>query len=232
MPSSWRTAATNRRRAAWLSVAIAIAAVAAYLVAAFAWPSRAGSTYVYDASPTTTTSPAGVSSGAPPDYDPRIELSGKHLHVSRRGCRRRRTRRYWAGSEGSGGRRPSGWRDTGSRRDDAWNGGVTIDTPVGRTRIDLVEQTASGERQFVEVKNGPYARLNPNQTRVFAYIRKFGGTPVGQRAAEAGFTPREPIGPTPVTSGANRNGRPSPSSSGCHQGGWSLAISCQRNRRT
>jgi RHS repeat-associated protein len=78
------------------------------------------------------------------------------------------------------------------------SGEITIDTPVGRTRIDLVEQTASGDRQFVEVKNGPFAQPNPNQKRVFAYIRQFGGTPVGQRTAEAGFTPGEPIGPTPV----------------------------------
>ncbi|MDQ1532144.1 MAG: hypothetical protein QOE37_2282, partial [Microbacteriaceae bacterium] len=78
------------------------------------------------------------------------------------------------------------------------NGEITIDTPVGRTRIDLVQQTSTGERKFVEVKNGPTAKLNANQKRVFDYIRQFGGTPVGQRAAQAGFTPGEPIPPTPV----------------------------------
>jgi hypothetical protein len=50
----------------------------------------------------------------------------------------------------------------------------------------------------VEVKNGPTATPNPNQLRVFGYIRQFGGTPVGLRAAQAGFEPGEPIGPTPV----------------------------------
>ena len=77
-------------------------------------------------------------------------------------------------------------------------GEITISTPVGRTRIDLAQRTESGELRFAEVKNGQYAKLNPNQQRVFDYIREYGGTPVGRRASQAGFTPGEPIGPTAV----------------------------------
>lgn len=77
-------------------------------------------------------------------------------------------------------------------------GEITISTPVGRTRIDLAQRTSEGDVRFVEVKNGPSARPNPNQQRVFEYIRRDGGTPVGRRARQAGFEPGEPIGPTPV----------------------------------
>lgn len=77
-------------------------------------------------------------------------------------------------------------------------GEITLSTPVGRTRIDLAQRTSAGELRFVEVKNGPSAAPNANQRKVFDYIRRYGGTPVGRRARQAGFEPGQPIGPTAV----------------------------------
>jgi streptogramin lyase len=74
---------------------------------------------------------------------------------------------------------------------------VTIQTPVGRTRVDIVARDPNGNLIF-EVKNGPSARVNPNQQRVFQYIRQHGGTPVGEKAKEAGLPPGQPIQPTPI----------------------------------
>ena len=74
---------------------------------------------------------------------------------------------------------------------------VTIQTPVGRTRVDIVARDANGNLIF-EVKNGPSARVNPNQERVFQYIRQHGGTPVGANAKNAGLPAGGQIPPTPV----------------------------------
>jgi len=68
-------------------------------------------------------------------------------------------------------------------------GEITVKTPVGRTRIDLAQRTHRGEFRFAEAKNGPAAALSSNQRRVFDYIQKYGGTPVGRRAEQAGLTP-------------------------------------------
>ena len=74
---------------------------------------------------------------------------------------------------------------------------VTIQTPVGRTRVDIVARDPDGNLIF-EVKNGPRAKVNPNQQRVFEYIREHGGTPVGDNAENAGLAAGKPIKPTPV----------------------------------
>jgi hypothetical protein len=74
---------------------------------------------------------------------------------------------------------------------------VTIQTPVGRVRVDVVAKDQNGNLIF-EVKNGPSARVSPNQQRVFAYIREHGGTPVGANAENAGLPAGQPISPTPV----------------------------------
>jgi len=69
----------------------------------------------------------------------------------------------------------------------------------GRRAIpDFYGQNAQGIREFIEVKNGPKAALNPNQQRVFPIIQQSGGVPVGKNAAAAGLTPGVPIPPTPV----------------------------------
>lgn len=74
---------------------------------------------------------------------------------------------------------------------------VTIQTPVGRTRVDIVARDPNGNIIF-EVKNGPGARVNPNQERVFQYIREHGGTPVGASATRARLPVGKQIPATPV----------------------------------
>ena len=68
----------------------------------------------------------------------------------------------------------------------------------GRTIPYLYGQNAQGIREFIEVKNGSRAALNPNQSRLFPIIEQSGGVPVGGNAAAAGFTPGVPVPPTPV----------------------------------
>jgi RHS repeat-associated protein len=75
---------------------------------------------------------------------------------------------------------------------------VTMQTPKGRTRIDLYAQDAAGNKFFVEVKNGKYAGLTKNQKKAFPLIQGTGGTPRGPNAARAGFTPGVPTGPIPI----------------------------------
>lgn len=76
---------------------------------------------------------------------------------------------------------------------------VTIEAGGGTTRPDLLIRTPENELQFVEVKNGPTARLNPNQRKLFPQIEEFGGVPRGPNANVPGIiTPGVPIGPTPV----------------------------------
>jgi hypothetical protein len=75
---------------------------------------------------------------------------------------------------------------------------ISIRAGGGRTVPDFYGQNAQGIREFIEVKNGPAAALNPNQGRLFPIIRQSGGVPVGRNAAAAGLNPGVPIPPTPV----------------------------------
>lgn len=76
---------------------------------------------------------------------------------------------------------------------------ITIETGAGRTRLDLLIRNADGELEFIEVKNGPSAKLNPNQAELHPRIRQSGGVPRGDNANIPGaLTPDVPIGPTPV----------------------------------
>ena len=76
---------------------------------------------------------------------------------------------------------------------------ITIQTGSGvRTRIDLAVRDAQANLKFIESKNGPSARFQPNQRTGFPQIRTSGGIPKGARANEAGLTAGQPIGPTPV----------------------------------
>lgn len=75
---------------------------------------------------------------------------------------------------------------------------ISIRAGGGRTIPDFYGQNAQGINEFIEVKNGPSAALNPNQTRLFPIIEQSGGVPVGGNAAAAGLTPGVPIPPTPV----------------------------------
>lgn len=75
---------------------------------------------------------------------------------------------------------------------------ITVDAGGARTRPDLFVEDACGNRCFVEVKNGPTAKMTSNQKVAFPAIQSQGGVPVGANAAAAGLTPGVPIGPTPV----------------------------------
>ncbi len=75
---------------------------------------------------------------------------------------------------------------------------ISIRAGGGRTIPDFYGQNAQGIREFIEVKNGPGAALNPNQQRLIPIIQQSGGVPVGGNAAAAGLTPGVPIPPTPV----------------------------------
>ena len=66
-------------------------------------------------------------------------------------------------------------------------------------RVDIAVSRADGQEVFfVEVKSGPTARLTSNQRLGYTEISAIGGTPVGERAFQAGFFPGLPIGPTRV----------------------------------
>ena len=73
-----------------------------------------------------------------------------------------------------------------------------METTAGRTRPDLLVRDADGNLRFIESKNGPYARLTPNQRAGFPLLESEGGIPRGMRALEAGLTPGEMTGPIPV----------------------------------
>jgi RHS repeat-associated protein len=77
---------------------------------------------------------------------------------------------------------------------------VTIQVGAGRVRMDLLIRNAQGGLEFVEVKSGARAALNPNQARLFPQIQQLGGIPRGVNAEIPGgvMTPGVPIGPTPV----------------------------------
>lgn len=57
---------------------------------------------------------------------------------------------------------------------------------------------ADGTRSFVEVKNGPAARLTTNQTKAYPAIQSEGFVPRGLNAKNAGFAPGVAQGPMPV----------------------------------
>jgi hypothetical protein len=75
---------------------------------------------------------------------------------------------------------------------------ITVDTPAGRTRPDLLVELPNHQRVFVEVKNGPGAGLTSNQQRAFPLIRSQGGVVRGRKAAGAGLRRGAQIPPTPV----------------------------------
>lgn len=75
---------------------------------------------------------------------------------------------------------------------------ITMETSAGRTRPDLLVRDAEGNLKFIESKCGPSACLTPNQKAGYPLIESQGGIPRGGNAANAGLTPGEPIGPTPV----------------------------------
>ena len=76
---------------------------------------------------------------------------------------------------------------------------ITVDAGGVRTRPDLFARLPGGQLSFVEVKNGPGARLTPNQERAFPIIRTQGGVPRGANADKTpGLESGVPIGPTPV----------------------------------
>lgn len=75
---------------------------------------------------------------------------------------------------------------------------LTLEANGMRTIPDLYVRYGDGTLAFVEVKNGPGARLTVNQEALFPVIREFGAAPYGQRAFDAGLTVGKPIGPTRV----------------------------------
>jgi hypothetical protein len=75
---------------------------------------------------------------------------------------------------------------------------VTVETAVGRARLDLVTRDPQGRFSFAEVKNGPTAKLTANQRMVHEEIRTGGFIPRGESAARAGFNVGEPYGPYSV----------------------------------
>jgi RHS repeat-associated protein len=76
---------------------------------------------------------------------------------------------------------------------------ISIRAGGGRTIPDFYGQNAQGIREFIEVKNGPGAALNPNQQRLYPIIQQSGGVPVGANANIPGVvTPGVPIPPTPI----------------------------------
>jgi RHS repeat-associated protein len=75
---------------------------------------------------------------------------------------------------------------------------ISLRAGGGLTRPDFYGESAQGIREFIEVKNGAGAALNPNQDRLFPIVQQSGAVPVGANAARAGLTPGVPIPPTPV----------------------------------
>ena len=75
---------------------------------------------------------------------------------------------------------------------------ITLKTPAGVTRVDMVIQNAEGGFEVVEVKNGVSARLTPNQQAAFVSIQQSGAEPRGINATRAGLPVGRQMGPTPV----------------------------------
>jgi hypothetical protein len=75
---------------------------------------------------------------------------------------------------------------------------VTIDTPLARTRLDILVEKPSGALKAIECKVGPCARLSDKQKKAFPEIERSGGTPRGRKAREAGLIPGKPVGPFEV----------------------------------
>jgi len=75
---------------------------------------------------------------------------------------------------------------------------ISLRAGGGLTRPDFYGQSAQGFREFIEVKNGASAALNPNQARLFPIVQQSGAVPVGANAARAGLPPGVPIPPTHV----------------------------------
>lgn len=75
---------------------------------------------------------------------------------------------------------------------------ITVKAGGVRSRPDLFVELADGRRGFVEVKNGPSARLTKNQRVAYPAISSQGFTPVGKNAADAGFDVGTNHGPMPV----------------------------------
>ena len=73
---------------------------------------------------------------------------------------------------------------------------VTIVTPAGRARVDIVYKDSSGNLVLGEAKNGPTAGLNPNQQAVYQAAQSGGARFVGGNASNAGLSGS--IGPTQV----------------------------------
>jgi RHS repeat-associated protein len=74
----------------------------------------------------------------------------------------------------------------------------TVDAGGVRVRPDLYVENSDGSREFVEVKNGPYARVTQNQRTGYEAIEQGGAIPRGRRAEAAGLPPGQPIPPTRV----------------------------------
>jgi RHS repeat-associated protein len=70
---------------------------------------------------------------------------------------------------------------------------VTVVTPVGRVRVDLVMRDQAGELHYIEVKNGMNAELARNQNRNFPYLANGDAIAVGANAEKAGFVIGERI---------------------------------------
>jgi hypothetical protein len=75
---------------------------------------------------------------------------------------------------------------------------ITVDAGGVRARADLYVRNADNTYEFVEVKNGPNARLSPNQRTGYDAIRKGGGIPRGGNAADARLPVGRPMPATPV----------------------------------
>jgi hypothetical protein len=75
---------------------------------------------------------------------------------------------------------------------------ITMETSGARVRPDILAQDAEGNLKFIEAKNGPFASLTPNQQVGYPLLESEGGIPRGMNAFNAGLTPGEPLGPTPV----------------------------------
>ena len=75
---------------------------------------------------------------------------------------------------------------------------ITLKTPAGTTRVDMVIKNAEGGLEVVEVKNGVSATLTRNQQKAFLLIQQSGAEPRGVNATRAGLPVGRQMGPTPV----------------------------------
>lgn len=75
---------------------------------------------------------------------------------------------------------------------------ISLEADGVRTRLDILVQNPDGSLELVEVKNGPFANLSPNQRTAIPVIANEGAIPYGQNAADAGLTLGTSTGPIPV----------------------------------